>query len=106
MHDISASTWVIALTGGRFKARVFSELILSLSLQLLGQILDLCTMEQVGMLRATCRSFAISGLMEVTAQRRCQAITRAKGLEPTAGCDPAAMPCVTHQERCQDMMQQ
>ncbi|CAK0786715.1 hypothetical protein CVIRNUC_009929 [Coccomyxa viridis] len=53
--------------------------------ELLGQILDLCTIEQVGMLRATCRSFANCSLMEVTAQRRCQTITRAKGMKPTAG---------------------
>ena len=85
MRKDPTSNWVIALIGGRLTACVCPTLIFSLSPQLLGQILDLCTIEQVGMLRATCRSFANCSLMEVTAQRRCQAITRAKGMEPTAG---------------------
>lgn len=55
-------------------------------LQLLGHVLDQCSQEQLGMLRATCRTFAKCELIHDHAQTRCQAITRAQGLQPNFGC--------------------
>ena len=52
-------------------------------MQLVGQILERCNLEQLGMLRATCRTFANCEVMEGTARARCKSITRAQGLQPS-----------------------